>query len=478
MADSILQIVINAVDNATGSIKKVSDRIKDMEQQFDQVGKAVTVFGGGITAALGFAMKAAADSDEAWAKVSQQIKLSGLDFEKTKKTIQEFSTQTQRLTGISDEYSAKIAGLLLPTVRDAEKATKLAALALDIEASGKMSAESATRALALAHLGEIDALKRLVPDLKLVSDETLNSLSVSERSKMALEALAGQYGGLAQAIGQTPTGQIKILTETIGDLAEKVGNILNPYLTKLVNNHLLPLLDKIDQWTSKNPELTEQIIKIVAVIGALAVVFGPILVMLPGLIAGFTLLFSPIGLITVAVLALIAAGVALYMNWDYITQKGVEVWNKFKAFLYQTFDGVRIIFIEKWTAIKEFLYNTWEGIKDIFQNAINWIMEKLQPLLGAIDKVKSMGGSIGSSISGAFNGLKNTLGVNDAIISPDGKIITTHPDDYLIATKTPGSLGGGVVVNVTGNYINSELDLDRIGDAIMNRLRLNGRLNV
>jgi len=32
--------------------------------------------------------------------------------------------------------------------------------------------------------------------------------------------------------------------------------------------------------------------------------------------------------------------------------------------------------------------------------------------------------------------------VSDAIIAPGGKIITTHPDDYLIATKNPGSLGG------------------------------------
>lgn len=41
--------------------------------------------------------------------------------------------------------------------------------------------------------------------------------------------------------------------------------------------------------------------------------------------------------------------------------------------------------------------------------------------------------------------------VNDAIIAPGGKIITTAPDDYLIATKTPGSLvgGGSPVVNIS-----------------------------
>ncbi len=36
-----------------------------------------------------------------------------------------------------------------------------------------------------------------------------------------------------------------------------------------------------------------------------------------------------------------------------------------------------------------------------------------------------------------------TTKVNDAIITPSGNVISTHPDDYLIATKTPQTLVGG-----------------------------------
>ncbi len=36
-----------------------------------------------------------------------------------------------------------------------------------------------------------------------------------------------------------------------------------------------------------------------------------------------------------------------------------------------------------------------------------------------------------------------SISVNDAIITPSGQVISTHPDDYLIATKTPQSLVGG-----------------------------------
>lgn len=56
----------------------------------------------------------------------------------------------------------------------------------------------------------------------------------------------------------------------------------------------------------------------------------------------------------------------------------------------------------------------------------------------------------------------SVISVNDAIITKQGQVIQTHPDDYLLATKTPGALGGGgsrVVINVN-NTISNEADID------------------
>ena len=80
------------------------------------------------------------------------------------------------------------------------------------------------------------------------------------------------------------------------------------------------------------------------------------------------------------------------------------------------------------------------------------------------DKVKSGLGSI-------FGGRNRS--VNDAIISPNGDIISTHPDDYLIATKNPGSLGGGsgVVINIQGGNFLSENVAMELGDVIIERLQ-------
>lgn len=48
----------------------------------------------------------------------------------------------------------------------------------------------------------------------------------------------------------------------------------------------------------------------------------------------------------------------------------------------------------------------------------------------------------------AQNEIEKLTGVNDMILTPHGNF-STHPDDYIIATKNPYSLGGGVTMNVS-----------------------------
>ena len=47
----------------------------------------------------------------------------------------------------------------------------------------------------------------------------------------------------------------------------------------------------------------------------------------------------------------------------------------------------------------------------------------------------------------------DVISVNDAVITPAGKVVSTAPDDYLIATKTPGSLGSNKNVTVNFSFV-------------------------
>jgi len=64
--------------------------------------------------------------------------------------------------------------------------------------------------------------------------------------------------------------------------------------------------------------------------------------------------------------------------------------------------------------------------------------------------------------------------VSDAIISPSGQVITTNPNDYLIATKNPGSLGTGITFIVQGDLIglDSEDISKRLSQELSNKISL------
>ena len=54
------------------------------------------------------------------------------------------------------------------------------------------------------------------------------------------------------------------------------------------------------------------------------------------------------------------------------------------------------------------------------------------------------GGATAALLTAVASGANSAKSVDDAVISPGGGIITTHPDDYLIATKDPQGLANSV----------------------------------
>lgn len=127
---------------------------------------------------------------------------------------------------------------------------------------------------------------------------------------------------------------------------------------------------------------------------------------------------NPIGLIVLAVAALIGIGWLLYNNWDDICagmqaawdwlceqlsalwepcKKGLAIawewlgtkWDEITGGIRDTWDKICGKVTEKWEGVKTSLSNAWEGIKTACAKAIDWMMEKIQPFLDAWDAVKN-----------------------------------------------------------------------------------------
>ena len=127
---------------------------------------------------------------------------------------------------------------------------------------------------------------------------------------------------------------------------------------------------------------------------------------------------------------------------------------------------------------RQFIRNIEEEINksyaEMTKNNLNITREAISK---EIEYYKMLADAIKSARSGnaaEVGRIQNRVtAVNDAIISPKGDIITTHPDDYLIATKDPRSLGGsGVTVIIQGGTYIDPQSARKIGDEIIKALEL------
>jgi len=104
----------------------------------------------------------------------------------------------------------------------------------------------------------------------------------------------------------------------------------------------------------------------------------------------------------------------------------------------------------------------------ITQKAIDAEIEMYKKLAAAMDAVRGS-----NTLSQVNRSIGSITPVNDAIISPTGDIITTHPKDYLIATKNPSELGGGSGMNIiiNGGIFGSDAP-EELANLIMEKLNL------
>lgn len=137
--------------------------------------------------------------------------------------------------------------------------------------------------------------------------------------------------------------------------------------------------------------------------------------------AAFTFLTSPIGLVILAITALIAVGVLIYKNWDTIKEKAAELWQGIK----DIFSGIAGWFKEKFDAAREAVFKAFSGvaswfkarytdITNVFNGIRDWFSEKFQ---SAYKAIKSVFSGIGKwfknrydDITGVFSGIKNWFG--------------------------------------------------------------------
>ena len=396
-------IWINVLGDASklkGALGNAEGHVSSFSEKIGKIGKIATVAGAAVTGAFtAIVLKTAAVGDkfdkmslrtgvavEDLSALAYAADISGTDIGTLEKGLKGLTkTMDDASMGIGEGLEAfelldisvtdtegnlrstvdvlKEAALKISAV---ENPTKQAALAMDL-----FGAKAGPQLLPLLKAGEGG-----IEDLMTRAKELGITMSTEAATKAAeftdrMTDLKGSLAGAGRTIGDT-------LIPAIIPLIEKVTGIVG----------------KVVAWTKENPELVATITKVAAVVGVAAAVGGPILMLVsafsavaPAIALIGTIATGPIGLLIIAVTAIIA----VWKNWDEIVEFVKGVFEDIKGF------------------ITDFVSDSMDRLEKL----IDWIINKFKDLADLPKKLKEWGKN---AITGFADGIKGaTSKVTDGV---------------------------------------------------------------
>ena len=418
-------------------LKEAEKGFKDLEgaqakakYALGKANKYAAVALGGLTVALGDAVKGAMEDEQAQKLLARQLQKTTAATDAQIKGVEDYITAAGKQKGFTDdELRPSLAGLVRAT-KDIGEAQEATNLAMDVASAKGVSLESVTKAMEKAYGGNMTALAKLSPELR---DMIKGGADLDE----VMAAMADTFGGAAADSAETAAGSMKRLGIALGEAKEGVGAALLPILEKA-----LPVLQKFATWAQDNPTL------ITAVAIAFGVLAGSILVV------NAAMALNPAVLITAGIIALGGALVYAYKKFE-----------TFRSVVQTVVNGVAGYF--------EFMANAYIKMINLVIKGINLI--KPGKDIGQIGQVSF--GRLGGDDGG--NGGANPAGLDYKAMATGG--IVTSPTFALIGEAGPeavipldkmGGMGGGVTINVNGG------DPNAVVAALRTYMRQNGSVPI
>lgn len=303
-----------------------------------------------------------------------------------------------------------------------------------------------------------------------------------------------QYGKEAEDMGLILTDDtIEALNET-NDTIDKVKSTAVASMAKFgatAAQVLAPAVEKVaellNNWTEKlrnlTPEQTETILKIAGVVAAVA----PLLIVGGKLITGIGAVIKVVGLlvgaigspVTLAIGAVIAAGVLLYKNWDTIKEKAsalkenlTEKWNNIKEKTAETFDNMKEKCSQTWEDIKEKSSSSWEDLKS--KASSSWDSVK--------ETVTNKAENIKTGVVNTWDTLKTTLsssnGTIESLLNTSWETLRTSSswrwdmirDSITTAMTSVQTIVSSIWGNISSSFSNTLNNMWSSASSIMNSI--------
>lgn len=279
-----------------------------------------------------------------------------------------------------------------------------------------------------AMMGQTGALKRAGISFTDAQAEVLKYGTEEERAAMIAEVVTQNVGNMNSEFAKTDAGKIQQAKNALGDMGEEIGAILLPAVADLVSwfqTNLLPKIQQFIDFMKQHPQVAKFALAfatitavagpLIVVIGAIASAIGTLITIAPVLGAAFTALAGPVGVVIAILGALVAGGIAVYKNWDWLKKKAVAVWTQIKTKIttlvallrtsvVTNFNTLKSKAVSIVTACKTKVSSIFTGLKTSVTNTITNLKDKVRSTFNSIksaiaDPIKSAKDKVSDAIS-------------------------------------------------------------------------------
>lgn len=248
-----------------------------------------------------------------------------------------------------------------------------------------------------------------------------NIIKIWGNIKTILTAVWQGIKHVAIPIFQTIWGVIKTVFEAIGKIIDKIAPQFANLADQLANGNI-----DTDKWVKVGEAIAKIIAVIVGVVAAVKTVIAVVRTVtsvVKGVSAVISFVSSPVGLVILAIMALIAVGILLYKNWDKIKAFAIRIWTAIKDFFVNIFTSIGNFFTSIWEGISTFFSSVWNGIKETVSGAVSAVWETISTVFSTIwEFISGVATNIWTAITTAFtnilSGITGTIGnIKDSIVT-------------------------------------------------------------
>jgi hypothetical protein len=255
-------IAIKAIDEASSVMQNIKTNVGLLGSTLSQMGGglgavgdimqgfaaggpagAVLTFLGEMGKGLQQSVKDAGISEQTFKDLGIAVDKSGTAWDSVQDGTKTALTAMSRLTKYSDEELAQAMQRALTYGMSYDQAMAALGPTLDFAAARQLDLESASTVVGKAFMGSTELLKRYGVNTVEMGGKTATFSDV-------LAQLSDQFGGTAKRSAETYEGTQERLANAWEELSEKVGTILLPALTQMLDT-MVPLVDSFGDWVDE-----------------------------------------------------------------------------------------------------------------------------------------------------------------------------------------------------------------------------------